>query len=597
MTFLRNLSIPVKLILMTATATTLALMVAGLSFFINDMRLLRASKIEQLSALGEVFALNSTAALSFGQADSANELLSSLMYYPTVSDARIVDEYGEVFASYQLDTANAAYDYGDLELGAEYTNSGLLQVNIPIIEGGERLGTLQLVDSMNDVSAMYVDYIVVTAVVVLVSLAFGLAFTYPMQRSISKPILDLATTAQMISQDTDFMIRVHRDADDEIGVLYEEFNKLMESVQNSGEQARVANAELQRLNDDLEGRVLSRTQMLETANVQLQQEMVERDLATERLKEAQNQLIETSRKAGMADVANGVLHNVGNVLNSLNVSASVVDDRVRGLALGRLQQCVDMITANESDIGTFMAESPKGQMLPKYLASLSVNLETDRTQIVDELKSLEKSVEHIKDIVRAQQSYAGSFGVVEQCSPAELMEDALQFVSDSISRHRVELIKEYGDVPNVEIEKSRLIQMLVNLIKNAKESVLIQGNDLMQVRLKIDLDENDFVRFSVSDTGVGIAPEKLTAIFSQGYTTKKDGHGFGLHASANAAKEMGGDILVESDGLGLGATLTILLPRRRKIEGKKKLDIVSNEIQISPVAVAPTASESPTVPI
>ncbi len=600
--FLRDLPIPIKLTLLTAASTTLALLVAGVSLFVNDIRLMRLAKVEQLSALGEVFVVNSTTALSFGQNDSVNELLASLRFYPTVSNARVIDVDGAVLAVYSQNEEYSFYQFETKAVGHKYTDGGFLELTLPIVEDGEELGRLQIVDSMQDVNEKYAGYMTVMGAVLLVSLVIGLGLTFPLQRSISRPILELASTAQMISLETDFLVRVQCDSEDEIGVLYEEFNKMMESVQSSGERARKANSALQKLNDDLENRVQNRTRMLEKANTQLQQEMVERDLATVKLREAQDQLIETSRKAGMADVANGVLHNVGNVLNSLNVSASVIESKVRDLAIGRLRQCVDLMNENESDIGRFMQESPKGQMLPKYLTSLSEKLEKDRTLIATEITSLEKSVEHIKQIVRAQQSYAGSFGVVEQSSPVELMEDALQFVSDSIERHHITLIKEYQEVPNIEIEKSRLIQMLVNLIKNAKESILIQGDTKMEMVLRVEPAENDFVSLSVIDTGVGIAPEKLTAIFSQGYTTKKDGHGFGLHAPANAAKEMGGVITVDSPGLGLGATFTILLPRQRPVEAKRKPELLGHatDAQSIPAALpdltngdAPIAAEVP----
>ena len=203
---------------------------------------------------------------------------------------------------------------------------------------------------------------------------------------------------------------------------------------------------------------------------------------------------------------------------------------------------------------------------------------------MNELESLTKNVEHIKDIVRAQQSHAGACGVIEMFKPQNLMEDALQFAMDSIKRHRVTVRRQYEELDEIEVDKARLLQILVNLIKNAKESVLSDPSYDRRIDVTVRR-ESDCVQFCVSDTGMGIDPSKLTKIFCHGYTTKKEGHGFGLHASANFAKEMGGELRVSSAGRHQGATFIIELPLRADF-GRQNLnpvaDVASRSMHVQP---------------
>ena len=109
------------------------------------------------------------------------------------------------------------------------------------------------------------------------------------------------------------------------------------------------------------------------------------------------------------------------------------------------------------------------------------------------------------------------------------------------------------------LEKHKILQILVNLLRNAKHAC--QESDRADKRLTVRVINGDGrVRISVIDNGIGIPPENLIRIFSHGFTTKKDGHGFGLHSGALAAKEMDGSLTVHSDGPGQGSTFTLELP-------------------------------------
>ncbi|MEJ0091168.1 MAG: ATP-binding protein [Limisphaerales bacterium] len=281
--------------------------------------------------------------------------------------------------------------------------------------------------------------------------------------------------------------------------------------------------------------------------------------AEAKLEQLHKQLLETSRQAGMAEIATNVLHNVGNVLNSVNVSASLVMDSVKKSKGSNLVKVVALLREHEQDLGAFFTGDPRGRQLSAYLSQLSEHLLVDQKTTIQELGSLVKNIEHIKDIVTMQQSYARVSGIKEIINIRELVEDGLNMNVGALGRHGVEIAREFEDVPLINIEKHKVLQVLVNLIRNAKHAC--QDSERSDKRLTVRVAGGaGRIKISVTDNGVGIAPENLTRIFNHGFTTRKDGHGFGLHSGALAAKEMGGSLIAHSDGEGRGATFTLELP-------------------------------------
>jgi signal transduction histidine kinase len=275
---------------------------------------------------------------------------------------------------------------------------------------------------------------------------------------------------------------------------------------------------------------------------------------------AHERLIETSRLAGMAEVATDVLHNVGNVLNSVNVSCSLAIDRVKASRAASLSKVSAMLEENRGRLGEFLVNDPRGQQIPGFLAALAEHSTSEQSTLLQELEQLRENVEHIKQIVAMQQSYAKVAGVTESVSAAQLVEDALHINGAALVRHAVKVRREFEETPPIVTDKHRVLQALVNLIRNAKYALDDSGRPDRLMTLRIGGDGDGHVRIQVSDNGVGITPENLTRIFQHGFTTRHNGHGFGLHSSALAVRELGGSIQVESEGLGKGATFTLLLP-------------------------------------
>jgi PAS domain S-box-containing protein len=286
--------------------------------------------------------------------------------------------------------------------------------------------------------------------------------------------------------------------------------------------------------------------------------------AEQKLEEANKQLLETSRLAGMAEVATSVLHNVGNVLNSVNISSSVVSDKVRDSKAANVAKIAALLEAQAHDLPGFFANDPKGRQLPGYLKSLAEHLAAEKEEMVKELTLLSNNIEHIKEIVAMQQSYSKVSGVVDFMPAVDLVEDAVRMNAGAIERHHVQLVRDYVEVPPVFVEKHKVLQILVNLIRNAKYALDDVDRPDKLMTLRIRRGEQDKVIISVSDNGVGIPAENLTRIFGHGFTTRKEGHGFGLHSGALAAKELGGSLRVHSDGFGKGAVFMLELPCQPK---------------------------------
>jgi PAS domain S-box-containing protein len=282
--------------------------------------------------------------------------------------------------------------------------------------------------------------------------------------------------------------------------------------------------------------------------------------AEAKLEQVHQQLVVASRTAGMAEVATTVLHNVGNVLNSVNVSASLMSEKLRNTKSANLARAVALLQDHAADLASFLADDAKGRQLPGYLAGVATHLAAEQNEMRQELASLCANIEHIKEIVAMQQAYAKLSGVHELLAPATLIEDALRLNAGAVERHQIQIVREFSPVPAVLVDKHKVLQILVNLIRNAKYALDDRGHQDKLMLLRAGPGAPGTVEISVIDNGVGIPVENLTRIFAHGFTTRKGGHGFGLHSGALAARQLGGQLTCRSAGPGTGATFTLVLP-------------------------------------
>ncbi len=319
----------------------------------------------------------------------------------------------------------------------------------------------------------------------------------------------------------------------------------------------LAEADLHRANATLEERVQERTAALADTNHLLQDSLDD-------LQRTQRDLVMASRKAGMADVASAVLHNVGNALNSVNISSNMVLDLVRRSKVGGFAKAGELIKAHSENLAGFMTNDEKGKHLPGYLCTLAGHVCEEHATILKEVESLQKNVDHIKVIVSRQQKHAiDAKPVLEAIRPEEIADEAIALVRGSCEQQNIVFERDYASVAAVVIDRHRALQIIVNLLNNARHALAeVSGNR----RIKVKVRAPDAARFAieVEDNGCGIAPEHVAKLFQHGFTTKGDGHGLGLHSSACLAKELGGSLLGQSPGAGRGAHFTLVLPLRQE---------------------------------
>ena len=262
--------------------------------------------------------------------------------------------------------------------------------------------------------------------------------------------------------------------------------------------------------------------------------MMEREALTQ-------QLVESSRRLGMAEVASDVLHNVGNVLNSLNVSAGLIAQHVRDMPVQDVNRTSDLLTAHQDDIGTFLTQDTKGQRVLGFLAQLGGHLRDQHAQTCTDLETLIAQIDHVRDLIAAQDDVARATSIQEPVVLKDLIETALEIETTEFSTNQIAVTRDYVDLPQIIIDKQQVVQIVTNLIRNAKEAIRQQGAGphRLTVRIQLHPDEDTRICLQVIDTGIGVSPDKLHRIFAQSLSQESGKQGSGLHNNANAAKNMG----------------------------------------------------------
>ncbi len=515
-----------KLSFITITIVTCATLAASASLLVFRIFEQRADYRDETIALTRIVAENATGPISFQDSSAAESVLATLRSKPSIHGAAIDTPGKENFATYgQIPTAQQRLEDGR---AAAYNGWWLYTVaNI----GGDNapIGEVHLVSDLRPMlwaatRASLLALLLSLSLAALLSL-FVLA---RLRGVILDPVENLHAVTRRVTDNADFSQRATVISSDEMGELTLAFNRMLDRLQaKEGE--------------------------LRSANLSLTGEIDER-------KRLEAKLLETSRQAGMAQVATGVLHNVGNVLNSVNISTNILRDTITSSPkLKLLQQAVELMRAQGDGLHRFLAEDPRGRLVPALIMEVVDQVLLTRGDMVRELDDLAQNVEHIKQIVAMQQSYAKSGGVVQNVKPAELMEEARRMTQASAERHGVQFRSNFTEVPPMATDRHQTLQILVNFMTNAVQAVKVKPDGERQITLQLT-HTSDRVNFIVEDNGAGISADNLQKIFQHGFTTRKDGHGFGLHSGANAARNLGGSVKVHSAGPGQGARFTLDLP-------------------------------------
>jgi two-component system NtrC family sensor kinase len=360
------------------------------------------------------------------------------------------------------------------------------------------------VDSVAGMMAIKVSVVtcVVTGALVVTAMMFGL------HRGVVRPLLRLKEHAVAVGSTDDLTIKIAMTRKDEIGALAREFDRMVEHL------------------------AVSRSSQLDIAH-----------------------------RAGMAEIASEVLHNVGNALNTVNTSAQVLGDKLRRSRVSGLGKATNLLAEHKSDLATFFTTDARAAKVVDYLIEISSVCATEQEAMLQELSTLKSRIEHINEVIRLQQSYATHTELLQKLDVTKMLDDAVAMHAELFALYDIQVERQYENIPAVALNKSKMMQVLINLVKNGIESMISAGQPEPKMTLAARI-ENDKLIVEVSDSGTGIDPANLGSLFRSGFTTKPNGHGFGLHFCANTISSMNGALTARSDGIGKGATFRIELPNQ-----------------------------------
>jgi len=389
-----------------------------------------------------------------------------------------------------------------------------------------------------------------TGYITLAAILVGLLFSSTISGSVASRVARLVQAMKRVEQG-EFSVELRATGNDEIDVLTRQFNSMVLQLAQH-------DATIRDLNANLERKVDERTLTLRLLHAELDQRNNEVETALADLKRTQSQLVDVAHRAGMTEIATGVLHNVGNVLNSVNVSVDVVNENLRRSKLPNIAKVAGLLNEHAAAFKSPDCD-PKLQKVPDYLTMLAESLIAEQEQAMTEMQSLTEKVQHIKNIITAQHKYTRRVSFREEVDLHAMLNDSLAMHGSSITKHGIQIDRQLSPLPTIVVERSKLLQVIDNVIKNAVESMAsVQRPD--RVLTVCTKSEDGYAVISVTDTGHGIRDEHLKNIFRFGFTTKQDGNGFGLHSAAIAMNEMGGSIRATSGGWGTGATFMLTLP-------------------------------------
>jgi len=569
----KTFSIKSKLLIVYITITAVVLASAFAIIMRIEATSSKASIVASLNIVGEIVADRGAASLAFSDVESANSNLRTLRSHDSIMYACIRTRDNEAFAEYIADVENifSCDDYDEnnsVKLSDRYVD-----IYKPILLEGQSIGAVQIKASLDELNKRAIKSAKISLAIFVSLMVIAAVVSGRVMNKITEPITRLRDIAKTVTENKDYSLRMRKTSTDEVGVLVESFNNMLDQIlerdkalieekekaELSALSAKKHAKETEKINIDLENEIRERVRIeeeLQDLNETLEEKVQER---TVELKELNEKIGDVARSAGMAEVASGVLHNVGNVLNSVNVSTSVIREQVRKTKAENLTRLVGMMDNHKDDIAGFISKDEKGMQIPRFLSLLSVQLKDERKKMFDELDELANNIDHIKNVISMQQSYAGSYGVREKVKLSDLVEDALKINLQGMSRHGIEVVREYENVPMMYVDKHKTLQIIINLISNAKHALMDSGNEIKIINIKVS-QEDSMASIEVKDNGVGIAEEDIQHLFEYGFKKRRDGHGYGLHHSALVANELGGRISVHSDGLGKGASFKIVVP-------------------------------------
>jgi two-component system NtrC family sensor kinase len=279
----------------------------------------------------------------------------------------------------------------------------------------------------------------------------------------------------------------------------------------------------------------------------------------ERLAETRQRLLDQSFKSGVAEMASGVLHNIGNAITPLGVKLTTLRRDLQQAPLAE----IDLASAELADPAT---TPDRRAALDQFVELAARELADIVRKTLEEIDTVRGQVDHVQLILADQQRFSRAERVIEPLALHRVVEESVRLLPEPLRRFAtLEIDPELAQVGRVRAARVALQQVIGNLLINAAESVRESGQQADTGRIRVHCIQDPTgapgqVHLCFEDNGIGIATENLARLFERGFSTKARGSGMGLHWSANTASALGGRLYAESAGPGRGACLHLLLP-------------------------------------
>jgi two-component system, NtrC family, sensor kinase len=458
-----------------------------------------AETTQRAISISQVMATALGPAVEFDDADNAKSILCWLDTVPDAEFALVHRANQHEFATWHDASIPPGHAWHD-EMKVEQTGDRLM-INLPIRGHTDGKGTLHVGFSLAHLADQQADARETVALTSALVFAVGLLGTLLFAAIIVRPIRALSSTARKIATGKLPPVMPDVQGGDEITELAASLRAMLEKVHH----------------------------------------------------ESQAELVAASRHAGMAEVATGVLHNVGNVLTSVNVSLELLRERTQKMPIERLVKLHDLLGKAPS------LDKEKLEVTRNYVGVVAESFAQYQRDSSKDLLGLANHVDHIKRVVSMQNAYARVRSVVESAKVTALIHEAIELGCPPQRRRDIALTVDIAPQLEeaIQIDRHRVLQILVNLISNARDAVTGRANPTIQI---VATRGGHRLAISVNDNGVGITEAQMPRVFSAGFTSKPQGHGYGLHSSALTARQLGGALGVESEGEGLGARFTLTVP-------------------------------------
>ena len=294
-----------------------------------------------------------------------------------------------------------------------------------------------------------------------------------------------------------------------------------------------------------------------------------RDISQQRSLEDENQKLqcqvtEAAKHAASVAMTHSALENVADALTTANVMTGLVLNRVKSFAPTRIEQAGALIEQHVDDLAAFVRHDEQGRHLPAYLKSLASRISRENNLLKEEIGRLQTGIVAARDLVERQKDHTRLAQFLEPVQLNDILRDALLAVPMGDDVQVVEAMD--NALPKVHADRRKLMQVMVNLLSNARHALRVSGKTALTLQVRTFL-HDDKVVLEIADNGCGIPPERIRRVFRRGNSAWAEGRGYGLYCSQQAAEEMGGELAAQSEGESSGATFRFALPLRLAMSG------------------------------